>query len=476
MEIGEGVAVAVPGKTEEEQPRIVSVAIMQGDDDAAVGGGKQFVNLPKDAKWVDNTKVLNLERLGTKLRIKVTFNRPGAHDFKLKLEPGTANAQYTGAEKGRNANFKFEDAEKSYTTEGDGSKVVADDFFVAVAGNDTYQPVASDSAGNIVRGGVLTTQRLAYYVELKMKGLASVATGLAGLTGEFNRHKIEFVGLPAVEMDHMPNISNSATDMADFTAKAKAAYGKSQGPGKSPYVIAIAYTDHLAVKDANRKITKTGVDVGPGKADVEIPIVDTAKTPPASKSLWNDLVPGESWFVSASFLADGGTVGKDEVTIAQADCTAVPRSAAKPSQCSKVSIKVESLPAGTGTITLQFNWVNRMRGGISLSGNIVCICTRAWWGNKSTSDQNQTMIHEIGHQIKMVAEGTGKGPDKVATQYTGKGHVGSHCHYNLPTQADYSSASGSCVMFGATNGVSTFCANCAPAVVKQDLSDGWTAF
>jgi hypothetical protein len=31
-------------------------------------------------------------------------------------------------------------------------------------------------------------------------------------------------------------------------------------------------------------------------------------------------------------------------------------------------------------------------------------------------------------------------------------------------------------MFGATNGVPMYCANCTPAVVKQDLSTGFTRF
>ncbi|HEY6642888.1 hypothetical protein [Povalibacter sp.] len=475
MEIGESIAIPVPTSDTEEKPRIVSAIIVHGEG-KTVGGGKQFVNLPRDAKWVDNTRVHDEERLGRKLRIKVTFNKPGAHSFKLKLEPGSSNAQYTGGEKGRNENFKYQDTEKSYTTESDGSKIVEEDFFVAIAGNDSYHPVGTDADGNEARGGAISTQRLAYYVELKMKGLSAVARNLAGLVGEFTKHRIEFVGLPAVEMDHMPNISNATADNNDFKTKARAAYNGSEGPGKAPYVIAVAYTDHLAVKDADRKLTLADVETGPGKADVQIPIVDASKTPPATKYLWHDLVPGEDWFISASFLADGATAGTDDVTIAKADCTPLPRSPSSPDMWSKVKIKVSGLPEAKGTITLKVNWVNRMRGGISLSGNIVCVCTRAWWKNKSTGDQNQTMIHEIGHQLNMVADGTGKGPDRVSTQYSGKGHVGSHCHHSLPVQADYGSASGSCVMFGATNGISAFCSNCAPAVLKQDLSAGWTAF
>ncbi len=457
------------------KPRVVSIAFLDGDDATELaGGGKHFVNLPRDARWVDSTHVVNIDRLSEKVRFKVAFDQPGAHAFKVKFKPGASNVAYTGAEKGRNPLFKYEETEKSYTTEGDGTKIVATDFFVTAASKDTWQLVATDNEGNEVTSTTLTTSKLVHFVELKMRGLTTVANSLLVMTGEFARHNTVFVVLPAVEMDHLPNVSNSTTDQAAFTTKARAAYTGSTAPSKEPYVIAVAYTDHLAVKDSNKDLRKTGVDVGPGKADVVVNVIDQATL--QTKRLWNKLVPGEGWFVSCKFLKDGGTAGTDDVDIPEADCSLVADSALVPDRASKVKVKVSGLPTERGTLTLKVNWVNRMRGGISLSGNIICVCTRAWWQDISTPDQNQVMVHELGHQLKMVAEGTGKGPDRVSTQYTGKGHVGSHCHDGLPVQPSYSSASGSCVMFGATSHISAFCPNCAPAVVKQDLSAGFPRF
>ena len=470
MELGEAAAVPPP-PAKEENPSITSVTILQ-DDDKTAGGGKQFTNLPPDAKWVDGVDVLHKARLGLRLRIKVTFDKPGAHGFKLKLKPSPANSVYTGGEKGRNDNFKYQEAEKSYTTGGDGTKIVEDDFFVAAGGNDGYTVVAKDDAGKEVTSGSLTTRRLAWVVELKMKNLASVASNIASMTGEFAKHGLKLIQLTAVDMDHLPNISASAADTAALKSKAKTAYSGSTGPSKKPYVIAIAYTDHLAVKDSGQTLSKAGVEVGPGKTDVQIPIVDASGE---KKYLWHDLVPGEGWFVSASFLADGAAAGA-AVAIAASDCKPLPVNAANPNLWSTVEVKVSGLAAAKGVLTVKVDWVNRMRGGISLSGNIVCVCTRAWWRDKTGPEQNQVMIHEIGHQLTMVSDGTGKGPDKVSTEYTGKGHVGSHCHHALGVLASYANVTGDCVMFGATNGVTAFCANCAPAVVKQDLSAGWTEF
>jgi hypothetical protein len=110
------------------------------------------------------------------------------------------------------------------------------------------------------------------------------------------------------------------------------------------------------------------------------------------------------------------------------------------------------------------------------------VCTKAWWQAISTEEQNQTMIHELGHKVGMVADGTGKLPDAVTSLYnSSQGHVGNHCYKgNASGQARYDSSSdhskSKCVMYGATNGKSAFCANCKPALRKMDLSDGWSRF
>lgn len=448
--------------------KIKSVEFLNGDDATELTAhAEQFVNLPRDAKWVDGTHVKNVDRLGQKPRIKVTFNKPGKHTFKVKYVPDPGNVAYSAAEKGRNANFKFEEAEKTFTTDDNGAKIIAGDLFVAASGKAKYQVKATDDVGNEALSHQVHTQRLVYYVELKMNGTVA-ANSLGVFTSEFAKHNVKMVSAGSAAMDRIPNIG---TDTSTFETKARTAYNTSGASAKAPYVVAVAYTDHLAVKDSAQEVKKSGVTVGPGKSDVEIPIVNSAGK---AKYLWKNIVPGEGWFVSASFLKNGGTPGTDDVAIPEAKCTAIP---AGQDDCKKVKVKVDGLAAATGTITLKVNWVNRMRGGISIGGgNMICVCTRAWWANESTADQNQVMVHEMGHKIGMVPGGTGKGPDKTPNQYTGKGHVGSHCHTGLPVQASYSEASGTCVMFGSTNNKSAFCADCVTAVKKEDLSSGWSAF
>ena len=256
-----------------------------------------------------------------------------------------------------------------------------------------------------------------------------------------DRFNIKLVPLASVEMDHMPNVSN--TDENSFKTKARTAYTGSTAPAKQPYVVAIAYTDHLAVKNPNQTIIKTPVQVGPDKPAVDGP----GLTNPAVKAryLWKNIVPSEEWFVSAKFLRTGGVAGTDDEVIPKEKCTAV-ASGSNADKCNSVQVDVTGLPAGAGSITLQVNWVDRMRGGLSFpGGNLICVCTRAWWTTISTADQNQVIIHELGHSVGMVAKGTGKQPDKVATHYdTSKGHVGDHCHDGIPAgQTRYDSSTDS---------------------------------
>lgn len=459
---------AEPSETE---PVLVQVQWLDGTDHT-YGGGSQWVNLPRDAKWADGEIVRNIDRLSHRPRLKVRFNRPGGHSFKLRMQPGASNLAYSGAEKGRNARFTFEENEKSYTTDGDGTKIIDGDMFIESCGNNKFVVEGEDSKGTRKRTSALTVKKLIFYQEIKMQNaagtgpLASIATSLSTLRSEYAKHGVRLEPITAGSMPHMENIST--TDSAAFQTNARGGYS---GSAKEPYVVAIGYTGHLAVKDASQTVTKSAVTVGPTAAAVTIPIVNASGN---VKYLWNNIVTGEGWFVSCTFTPNGGG---SAVAIPAAKVTAVTAAGRPADMCDRVRVDVTGLAAATGTITLRVNWVNRMRAGLSFpGGNLVCVCTRAWWSNKSTASQNEVLVHEVGHKFGMVSDGTGKLPDKPAFHYTGKGHIGDHCHHGQPVLPSYSGVSGDCTIFGATNGHSDFCEDCTPVVRKLDLSDGWSAF
>jgi hypothetical protein len=464
---------------EEPKQKIVSIELLRGET-VQTGIVNQYVNIKRDAKYVDGTDITHIDSLGQKLRLKVKFDIAGTFNFKVKLTPDTTNAVYSADEKTRNPNFKYSSDEIEFITDSNGEKVIdADKVFTSPAGGDIFTISAKDDEGNeVTAAGEVKTERMLYYVEAKMNGLVTCANNLDVFKNEYIKHGITFHNLPSVLMPHMENIG--ANDGNTFKNNVQTAYSASQGPGKNPYCVVIAYSDHLAVKDVNKEIPLSNVQGGISTPiNIIIKERDVSSDIDRQYALWNNLVTGEDWFVECFFLKNGGNAVTDKVTIQKNKCIPMQTSGYPTGYFGSVNIDVSGLPSEIGTVTLKVNRVNRMRAGLSFGGtNIVAICTKAWWQAKTTQNQNEVIVHEVGHQFKMVPDGSGKLPDKTTNFYdSSKGHVGNHCHTGIPTgQAQYNSqtdgALSQCVMYGATNGHSDFCSDCAKAVKKMDLSNG----
>ncbi len=457
-----------------QDANIVSVAWLDGADDKEVASADQWVNLPKEDKFVDGTDVKNKDRLGMKPRLKVKFDKEGSHSFKIKLLEPTGTDAYTDDEKGRNGNFKYTEAEKSLTTDADGTKIVEDALSLVAGGGYEFKAEAKDAKGKKVTTGNLTTKRLFWYVEAKMTGLASVLSSTADVESEFGNHHMTLKKLAALSIDRQHNIGDNTDSGTLSTNVNNAVDGSAAAKEKKPYLLTVAYTDHLAVKNAGVTISKDNVETGAGKPAAVIPVVAAGLLSPytvKTRYLWHDIVPGEGWFVEAKFHKDGGGVEdipEDKVSH-QGDGD----------YWSDVEVDVTGLSAGRGKIEVKVNVVDRMRGGLALGGaNQTCVCTRSWWANRAEGKQKRTIIHEMGHKVGMVADGTGNKPDKVSTQYSGKGHAGSHCYEGCAAgQDNYATTANTdasdCVMFGSSNDKLAFCSNCEKAVKKLDINSGW---
>lgn len=493
-------------KCMEKKAKLTKVDFLDGNDSKTVNGeGKQFVNFPlnlsrtgprtslatssKIKKWVDSKFAKNLDRVGTSVRVKAEVSPalPGIPVY-FRLIGDSNNARYSDSktdpakrELTRNLNFGDDTSKPSdpwRVIEFTNKKGIAiARLKVSQAGANVYQVEAKTLDGTKQKGaGKIKTDRLVYYKEFKMESpKVKEATSLGKFKAAFAKGHITMESLGKTTMTHLPNID---TDTSDFLRELRDAFETSDAVNKMPFAIAIAYTDHLAVKRANKMLSSATVDVGPGKPAVTIDVRGDGLTNPAVKTryLWNNLVPGEGWLRNATFHPSGGGATTD----LKSKCKAVP--GGNPDACCQVEVDVSALPAGRGVIKITVDWVDRMRGGLALGdNNAALVCTRAWWKDASNDSQVQVMIHEVGHKVQMVADGRGIRPDKVKTHYdSSKGHVGDHCYkgnadgqarYDAPTDA----ANAKCVMYGSTNANLEFCANCEPAVRKVDLSGGWSS-
>lgn len=467
----------VAEEPEEEIAVIVAVEFLDGSDDDTVSGeATQYVNLPREEKWVDGTKVLNIDRLSHKPRIKVTFDRPGSHRFSVSLVPGGSNSVYTEDEKTRNRKFKYRETPRTGMTAEDGTFIITD-IELAAAGNDTYTLTGEDDHSTCVESsGTIRTKRLFYLTKAKMTGLTGIAGDISSSIGEFENNYFDVIDNDDIDIPHQENIGNQA-ETVEFLLNLRNGINASDAKDTIPYNVTLGFTDHLAVKDEAQDLeTGIAVEVGPGKDPVGFFVEDADGN---EHPLWIDLVSGEDWFVSCQYLPDGGNAA-DLIDIPKDKCSFPPEFTGT-SNITMVDVDVTDLPEGEGHITLTVNYVNRFRGGLSWGGiNVVCVCTMAWWQPMSQASQCETITHEIGHKVGMVANGTGNLPDKVSTHYDdSKGHVGNHCYNGCSDGLDnYKDLPAGevpiCIMYGsnARNG-STFCANCIPAIVKVDISAGW---
>ncbi|SEA72886.1 hypothetical protein [Rubrimonas cliftonensis] len=440
--------------------------------EALVDSATQWVNLPRDAKWVDAPDIPNIDRLGRRPRLKVKFDKPGAHAFKVKLLAPTGTPAYTATETGRNAKFTYTADQKSFTTDANGEKIF-DGFDLVVGGGYAFKAEAEDDKGKKVRTGDLTTKRLVWFTEAKMSGLAGVLGSTADVESEYDSHHLKLKKLADLAVAHQENIGDT-TDSNTLKANADAAVSASAAHNaKKPHLLVNAYTDHLAVKNAGVVLrSAAGTQVGPGKPAVRLAVRAAGLRPPntvATRYLWHDIVTGEGWFVSASYAGGAATVAIPQAKVTHAGTG---------DYWNEVVVDVTGLPAGAGQITVTVNVVDRMRGGLAFGGAMTCVCTKAWWATQSAAKQKCVVVHEIGHKVQQVTKGTGGQPDRAAKQYDNSGHVGSHCHQGCAAgQASYATSANltasTCVMFGTVNQRTAFCADCAPGVKKVDITAGW---
>ncbi len=294
---------------------------------------------------------------------------------------------------------------------------------------------------------------------------------------EYENHGITFQSLPEISMSK-DRVNIGTKEQDTFRKEVLDAYKNSTAKDKAPYCIAIAYTGHLAVKDAEKKITSRITGGSSTLWEVDIEYKNGKEKGKKKHHLWNN-IDSDDWFVKCYFVPDGtlnaikDTFGLGRLPISKDKITLN-----NPTEGStRVRIDISSLPAEKGKVTLIVNCINRMRGGVSFRDtNIVAICTRAWWNTILTDEQNETIVHEVGHQIGMVSDGQ-EALDKGGFHYdSSKGHVGDHCHSGIPTgRTRYDTynrgESPNCVMYGEGAGLS-FCADCAEKVRKTDLSEG----
>lgn len=452
--------------------------------------------------------------------VAVRFQEISGEDFKMRIvpwPPGGGNAVYSENERKRNTNFRFWKIPLQ-RKEGKNKKVFLQECaHLRPSGGDQYKIEAKYGEKVVVSPTILETRRRLYYEVISMSGgdcLSSFADFEKTFEGKAHKFFVEMKekGGGRNGMKFLKTLRDGNT--GEFFIAARKAYSIKE---YEPFAVAVVFANYIA--DKKFLSMEDIVDFSaPSKlvhpvtwnpfaftrdviqwSDFEF-VVDVKNAAGDTEYLWHGLDDQDDgnreWVKRAYFFPENGNAFR-------VDTANISLEGSKKGSLggySQVRVKIpkekvkEMMGVIKGSLFLDLNVVDGFSGGLSYTQlNIIVICTKSWWERERQRDMFQVLVHEMGHKIGMVANGTGTGadkpaPDKPAGFYSNRedgkdyeGHRGPHCKvgctYTEPTRREPSghwSGVPGCVMFGATScGVSpspaTFCADCAKVVRKLDL-------
>jgi len=452
------------------------------------GAHLQFVNFAEeDEFWNDGTVLISEDRQTAKPKIRVKFSKAAVHKFSIKVIAGKNNIAYSQAEKGRHAPYRDPNGKTfQYQTDPDGTKVV-NDIALPAAGLNTYTFEVRDARNQRIATETVETARRLYIQELVLPGPDPMARAQdnSAAVAEYRRHGIDVAHLPVRQGAGNPNYDVDQADADLLQRQARAIYDQSEGPDHEPYTIVVCHVERLAFKAPQHTIYRDAY-AGPGERKVYVPLVGGDG---ASHFLWYG-IDNDPWFLSATYEYTDASGQVRRIPIPPDRVFPVPQDQGKPLECPGVGVIVDGLtPTRTlGKIHLNVQLMDSAATGVAFPGtNLLCVAARTPWDPADPAGRQQTLVHEIGHLIYMVASGpawaqaNGYEDDDShldASPYFYSSH-GRHCHFGLAKLAnveDYAYESGSCVMFGISGAPIRFCPTCAKAVRKVDLSNGWPSF
>lgn len=352
------------------------------------GEVQQFVNLPQGDAFRGHSDE-HADHRGHGIRVRIVLRQSieeagqGAFCFQVRMVPGGSNAFYTGQEKTRShshyqAQPDNDDWSDPLTISSGNSMVLVDRFSVTAAGGDTFTIQARCvEEEHVVSSRPIAVWRRICIQEVKMNGV-SAANSLRVFRNKFqNGHNLAIRQHTAVTMPRMANIGDGMLEKQAFLQNTRCAYdgARSGFRARERYIVVIAYTDQLAVKQSNFREQKSPV-LAPGfrgndtmEHFVDIPLTDGS----ADRYLWKGIEDTSteeeafrSWFVSCHFVTSSRRI---EIPNPRQNCQPVPDSGytpLRPDACKMVRVNVVRLVPEdtTGRLELEVHVVNRFRGGI----------------------------------------------------------------------------------------------------------------
>ncbi len=466
---------------------------------------EQWVNLPEDAKYVEDG-IASIDRLGP-LALKVTFKKASLAGFRVRVFPQGDHATYTPAETGRNQNFRVRIF--GFTTNASATSVtLTKDIYLSAAGGNIYKAQAKYKKKVVESGKVVEVRRKLFYQVMQMRGITAGSTAAMESaywdTGKKFYIKMKQIG--GVEpIDHMRTIVMNRSAAHDkFIKAAKAGFKIAD---RKPYCFAVAFVEYIATPKQQTIRDEVNLTL-PSKLG-EWTWSGSTMTIQLNQFLWYGLDPDDdknkAWLVGGRlvFKPDGGganesiTFDPKDVEIAGANYRTYGGKAKVKVRIGEGAIDRNTFSSRKGKwiVELDVLTVGGWTNGFAYNGiNLLAISDKVIWEDQTAAVQKYTINHEVGHKVGNAVTGVGPVPDNPAPAnlygenrgVNDQDHQGPHCQKGAawdgtkPAGQRWSGAP-QCVMFGADgiydaggtlhSAPPEFCSDCEKAVRKLDLQD-----
>lgn len=448
---------------------------------ALLKDARQYVNLPKEEKWRKEAEA-HLDRLGRKPRIAVRFAAKEVRQVEVRIAytaspvcdaRNSDNVAYTSNELGRAAGSAENLGPRIYSTDSNGI-VVVDDMEINAAGGNRYRVEAKDVASGVVKysSATIQTWRIFWlqalrYANLKNKiDYSAIAKRYRSVYIEINtkRHK----PLSSKNLEILVD-----DDCAAYWAEVDALLGRTARQ-TAPYTIPLALIRFNCARTGQLYLPSTVMPASKQKLKM------TCFPPVYSK----DRFATKSWLNTATFFPADGRGAVDITAACDVKKCGDSSLAAiiiidrgkfptlyQGRQEGRVEISIAEVPvkefAGDRDV---------VRNCCSVSMERPCRIAKDQMRMNRSRDAVDagplaSCVHEIGHFMNMVTDGSGTLPENRGNHYRNDATPGNHC---LPTPLPAVVAGTHCVMYGigVPEQQESFCSNCEIELRKMDLSCG----
>lgn len=425
---------------------------------------EQWVNLDKDAKWVED-EITSVERVG-KLNFEITTNKAKFVSFRIRIDNASAdNARYSVAERGRNINFTIQHGRGSETNLGRNRIRVQRDIQVPAAGGNRYRirlryKGKGDADYRQIQSSkfVVTRRKLLYYVVTMDSSTLPAAEAMADPTpllttletDYWDPAKNYYIKLKKKAAVQMPLTKNLMLDEFDETGAdignawaatstaLSAAIKTALAPhrptlqARKPFCFVSVWCNYLASR-GKKVIDQVVQDAAGNNVTMTIPswFNGVWGTTPAATTLEVDV--GDYLWHGLDDADDAAQMWLESVQLDFIDSStnaatriAIPNNRVQISGTPDKAfgayhkIKIDLTPADMqgirrrlfnqirGTFRLQVKvrtaagWTNGFAMG---SKNVIVVADKVVWEQRPAAGKAQTLNHEFGHKVGMTAQG-----------------------------------------------------------------------